>query len=112
METDTWPANDRTEYSTLMLIHSIFSSKKERISSKVSLEQRKMRMLNSMFERAKEIAENIGMNIDQAEKIKEITWKIEIMTKIKKNIQQRLTDDLKEKTILKGQMLNKRIYME
>ena len=34
------------------------------------------------------------------------------MTRIKKNIQQRLTDDLKEKTILKGKMFNKRICME
>ena len=58
-----------------MLIHSISSSNEERISRKVSLEQRKKGMLNIMFKRAKEIAESIGMNIDQARKIKKPTWK-------------------------------------
>ena len=37
-----------------------------------------------MFERAKEIAESIGMNIDRAGKIKKSTWKREIMTKQRK----------------------------
>ena len=38
------------------------------------------------------------MSIDQAVKMKKSTWKREVKTKIKKKIQQRLTDDLQEKT--------------
>ena len=55
-------------------------------------------MTNTLHERAKEIGESIGMNIDQAEKMKKSTWKREVKTKIKEKIQQTLADDLKEKS--------------
>ena len=84
METGIWPAKERIEYSTLMLIHSIINSNKERISQKIILEQRKKGMPNTLYERAKEIGESIGMNIDQAVKMKKSTWKREVKTKIKK----------------------------
>ena len=83
METGIWPAKERTEYSTLMLIHSIINSNRERISQKIILEQKKKGITDVMHERAKEIGESIGMNIDQAEKMKKSTWKREVKTKIK-----------------------------
>ena len=39
METGMWPAKERIEYSTLMLIHSIINSNKKTISRKIILEQ-------------------------------------------------------------------------
>ena len=83
METGIWPAKERTEYSTLMLIHSIINSNRERISQKIILEQKKKGITDAMHERAKEIGESIGMNIDQADKMKKSTWKREVKTKIK-----------------------------
>ena len=59
-----------------MLIHSIISSNKERISQKIILEQRKKGMTNTLHERAKEIEESIGMNIDQAEKTEKVNSKL------------------------------------
>ena len=53
METGIWPAKERIEYSTLMIIHSIINSNKERISQKIILEQRKKGMTNTMYDRAK-----------------------------------------------------------
>ena len=35
METGIWPAKERKEYSTLMLIYSIINNNKERISQKI-----------------------------------------------------------------------------
>ena len=70
METSIWPAEERIEYSTLMLIHSIINSNKERISQEIILEQRKKGMPNTLYERAKEIEESIGINIDQTGKMK------------------------------------------
>ena len=58
-----------------MLIHSISSSNKERILQKIILEQKKKEMTNTLYERAKEIRESIGMNIDQAEKNEKINSK-------------------------------------
>ena len=98
MKTGIWPAKKITEYSTLVLIHSIINSNKERISQKIILGQRNKGMPNTLYERAKEIGQSIGMNIDQARKMKKSTWNREVKTKIKKKIQQRLTDSLKEKT--------------
>ena len=72
METGIWPAKERIEHSTLMLIHSIINSNKERISQKIILEQRKKGMTNTLYERAKEIGQSIGMNIDQAKKNEKI----------------------------------------
>ena len=53
------------------------------------MEKRKKGMPNTLYERAKEIGESIGMNIDQAGKMKKSTWKREAKTKIKKKIQPR-----------------------
>ena len=53
METGIWPAKEEIEYSTLMIIHSIINSNKERISQKINLEQRKKGMTNTLYERAK-----------------------------------------------------------
>ena len=111
METGIWPAKERIECSTLILINSIINSNKKRISRKIILEQRKKGMPNTLHERAKETGQSIAMNIDQAGKIKISTWKREVKTKIKKKIQQRLTDDLKEnakaRTIQKDKWLMK-----
>ena len=45
-------------------------------------------MPNTLYERAKEIGESIGMNIDQAGKMKKSTWKREVKIKIKKKYNQ------------------------
>ena len=55
-------------------------------------------MPNTLYERAKEIGQTIKMDIDQEGKIKKSTWKREVKTKIKDKIQQRLTDNINEKT--------------
>ena len=68
METGIWPAKERIEYSTLMLIHNIINSNKDRILQEIIFEQRNKGMLNALYEIAKDIGESIGMNIDQAEK--------------------------------------------
>ena len=72
METGIWPAKERIEYSTLILIHSIINSYKERISQKIILEQGKKGMPNTLYERAEEIGEGIGMSTDQAVKMMKI----------------------------------------
>ena len=81
-----------------MLIQSIINSNKERTSQKIISEYGKKGMTNTLYERAKEIGEGIGLKIDQAEKMKKNTWKREVKTKIKVKIQQRLAVDLKEKS--------------
>ena len=83
----------------------MINSNKERISQKIILEHRKKGMTNTLYERAKEIGEGIGLKIDQAEKMKKTTWKREVKTKIKIKIQQRLAVDLKEK--LKARTIQK-----
>ena len=66
METGILPAKERTEYSSLILIHSIIISNKERIAQKIILEQRKKGRSNTLHERAKEVGKSIGVDVDQA----------------------------------------------
>lgn len=58
-----WPTKEEIKYSTLMLIHSIIYSNKERISENIIFKQRKKGIPNTLYERDKEAEESIGMNI-------------------------------------------------
>ena len=72
VETGIRPAKERIEYSILMLIHSN-NSNKEWISQKIIIEQRKKGMLNTLYERTKELGESIEINIDLTVKMKKST---------------------------------------
>ena len=52
------------------------------------------------------------MDIDQAEQMKKSTWKNGVKTKLKKKIQQRLTDDFKKKSRAKTIQNNKQQMKE
>ena len=60
IETSIWPAKEIIEYTTLILIHSIINSNKERMAQKIILEQIKKEMPRTLYKRAKEIRESIG----------------------------------------------------
>ena len=72
-----WTEKQRTEYSTIMLIHGIINTNKERISEKIILEQRKKGRPTVLCERAKQIGKSIRMNSDQAGKMKKSTLRKE-----------------------------------
>ena len=56
METDTWPANQRIQYSIMMLYHNIMNSDQKRVARKILTEQAKSKHKNTMISKVKQIA--------------------------------------------------------
>ena len=69
-ETRIWPIKERIEYSTMMLFHSIMNSDDEQISKKIIEQQQKEKLKNTMYERVKDIAKELEINIAKVGTIK------------------------------------------
>ena len=61
METGTWPANQRIQYSIMMLYHNIMNSDHKRVARKILAEQAKSNHKNTMISKMQEIAQEIGL---------------------------------------------------
>ena len=61
METGTWPANQRIQYTTKMLYHNIMNSDHKRVARKILAEQTKSNYKNPMILKVQQIAQEIGV---------------------------------------------------
>ena len=59
METGTWPANQRIQYSIMMLYHNIMNSDHKRVARKILAEQAKSNHKNTMISKVQQIAQQI-----------------------------------------------------
>ena len=62
MESGTWPANQKIQYSIMMLYHNMNSDHK-RVARKILAEQAKSKHKNTMISKVKQIAQAIGLKI-------------------------------------------------
>ena len=69
METGTWLANQRIQYSTMMLYHNIMNSDHKRVTRKILAEQAKSDHKNTMISKVKQKAQEIGLKIKNEENI-------------------------------------------
>ena len=69
METGTWLANQRIQYSTMMLYHNIMNSDHKRVTRKILAEQAKSDHKNTMISKVKQRAQEIGLKIKNDENI-------------------------------------------
>ena len=69
METGTWLANQRIQYSTMMLYHNIMNSDHKRVTRKILAEQAKSDHKNTMISKVKQRAQEIGLKIKNEENI-------------------------------------------
>ena len=67
METGTWPANQRIQYSIMMLYHNIMNSDHKRVARKILAEQTKSNRKNTMITKVQQIAQEIGVKIKNVE---------------------------------------------
>ena len=67
METAIWPANQRIQYSIMMLYHNIMNSDHKRVARKIIAEQAKSNHKNTMISKVKQIAQEIGLKIKNVE---------------------------------------------
>ena len=97
-ETGIWPIKERIEYSTMMFFHSIMKSDDERISKKIIEQQQKEKLKDTMYDRVKDIAEELEINIAKVGAIKESTWKRLVKYKMKNKIEESLKKEMEGKT--------------
>ena len=98
METGTWPANQRIQYSVMMLYHNIMNSDHQRVVRKIIAEQAKSNHNNTMISKVKQIAEEIGLKIKNVENMSRSKWKKQVKEKIGKSIGERTKHEMANKT--------------
>ena len=81
METGTWPANQRIQYSIMMLYHNIMNSDHKRVARKIIAEQAKSNHKNTMISKVKQIAQEIGLKIKNVENMSKSKWKKHVKKK-------------------------------
>ena len=55
METGTWPANQRIQYTTMMLYHNIMNSDNKRVARKILAEKTKSNHKNTIISKVQQI---------------------------------------------------------
>ena len=98
METGTWPANQRIQYSIMMLYHNIMNSDHKRVARKILAEQAKSNHKNTMISKVKQIAQKLGLKIKNVEKMSKSKWKKQAKGKIGKSIEKRTKQEMENKT--------------
>ena len=98
METGTWPANQRIQYSIMMLYHNIMNSDHKRVARKIIAEQAKSNHKNTMISKVKQIAQEIGLKIKNVENMSKSKWKKQVKEKIGKSIEERTKQEMANKT--------------
>ena len=74
IETGVWPAEQRINYSSLMLYHNIINSSKDRLVKQIIQEQRAQNYSNS-YDKVRAIAEELNIKLEKAVVMKKSDWK-------------------------------------
>ena len=98
METGTWPADQRIQYSIMMLYHNIMNSDHKRVARKILVEQAKSNYKNTMISKVKQIAQEIGLKMKNMEHMSKSKWKKHVKEKIEKSIEKRTKQEMANKT--------------
>ena len=116
MEKGTWPANQRIQYSTMMLYHNIMNSDHKRIARKILVEQTKSNNKNTMISKVQQIAQEIGVKLKNVENMSKSKWKKQVKEKIGKSIEERtkqeMTNKTKARTIIEDKWERKKYLQE
>ena len=107
IETGVWPAEQRINYSSLMLYHNIINSSKDRLVKQIIQEQRAQNHSNTFYDKVRTIAEELNLKLEKAVIMKKSDWKRTIKDKIQNQIQERIEKEMKNKTKLRTVTENK-----
>ena len=65
IETGVWPAEQRINYSSLMLYHNIINSSKDRLVKQIIQEQRAQNHSNTFYDKVRAIAEELNIKLEK-----------------------------------------------
>ena len=100
-ETGVWPAEQRINYSSLMLYHNIINSSKDRLVKQTIQEQRAQNHPNTFYEKVRTIAEKLNIKVEEAVIMKKSEWKRTVKAKVQSQIQERVEKEMENKTNLR-----------
>ena len=98
ISTGVWPANQRIQYSTMMLYHTIMNGNLKRVAGKILAEQTKSNHKNTIISKIQQIAQEIGVKIKVVQNMSEYKWKKQVKRKIGKSIEERIKQEMANKT--------------
>ena len=82
IETGVWPAEQRINYSSLMLYHNIINSNKDRLVKHIIQEQRAQNHQNTFYEKVRTIIKELNIKLEAAVTMKKSEWKKTIKYKV------------------------------
>ena len=89
-----WPAEQRINYSSLMLYHN-------RLVKQIILEQRAQNYSKTFYDKVRTIAEELNTKLERAVIMKKSDWKRTVKDKIQNQIQERVEKEIENKTKLR-----------
>ena len=101
IEAGVWPAEQRINYSSLMLYHNIINSSKDRLVKQIIQEQRAQNHQNTFYEKVRTIAKELNIKLEAAVTMKKSAWKRTIKYKVQNKIQERVEKEMENKTKLR-----------
>ena len=75
METGIWPAEQKIQYSTMMLYHNIKNSDNNRKVKQVVEEQEQNQFKNTFYQKVKKIAKDLQIDISDVTSTSILKWK-------------------------------------
>ena len=100
-ETGVWPAEQRINYSSLMLYNNIINSSKDRLVKQIIQEKRAQNHSNTFCDKVRTIAEGLNIKLEKAVIMKKSDWKRTVKDKIQNQIQERVENEMENKTKLR-----------
>ena len=83
IETGVWPAEQRINYSSLMLYHNIINSSKDRLVKQIIQEKRAQNHQNTIYEKVRTIAEELNIKLEEEVIMKKSEWKRTVKDKFR-----------------------------
>ena len=100
IETGVWPAEQKMNYSSLMLYHNIIKSSKDRLVKQIIQEQRAQNHQNT-YDEVRIIAKELNIKLEAAVTMKKLEWKRTVKYKVQNKIQERVEREIENKTKLR-----------
>ena len=72
IETEVWPAEQRINYSSLMLYHNIINSSEDRLLEQTIQEQTAQNHSNNFYDKVRTIAEELNIELEKSSNNEEI----------------------------------------
>ena len=101
IETGVWPAEQRINYSSLMLYHNIINSSKDRLVKQIIQEKGAQNHSSTFYDKVRTIAEELNIKLEKGVIMKKSDWKRTVKGKTQNQIQERVEKEMENKTKLR-----------